>query len=279
MKAVHLQQSTEIHRDCSDFALPMTPHTVKRQPISCENCRNRKIKCTGGRAPCESCVRRGFGGSCYFVRSGGPLRDSALYDDLVDRIASLESLLRQHIDEDIACHRNTIPLTPTGVSSDASSSPNISAYAATDASLPPSSSFPLTGSLLKSPGGYVRFIPHTESFNSEDIAAFMQVESPSSPTSTAAFPFSVESTVSRQALLELLPSNRQCDELMQRFFTVFSPVSCFTRVLVFADSDNSCFTFSMIPRCELNTPNSASLLVKSHWRSWHYFSSFSLLPF
>ena len=161
------------------------------------------------------------------------MRDSALYDDLVDRIASLESLLRQHINEDVACRRDTIPLTPTGVSSDASSSPNIPASAATDDSLPTSSSFPLTGSLLKSPGGYVRFIPHTESLNSEDIAAFMHVESPSSPTSTAAFPFSVEPAISRQALLELLPSNRQCDELMQRFFIVFSPVSCFTRVIVF----------------------------------------------
>jgi hypothetical protein len=209
----------------------MTPHTVKRQPISCENCRNRKIKCTGGRAPCESCVRRGFGGSCYFVRSGGPLRDSALYDDLVDRIVSLESLLRQHINTDVGCSKDTNPLTPPGISSDASSSPNISTSASIDDSLPAISSFPLTGSLLKSPGGYVRFMPHTESFNSEDMVAFMHVDSPSSPASTTGFPFSLESAISQQALLELLPSNRQCDELMQRFFTVFSPVSIFTRVI------------------------------------------------
>ncbi|KAK5233094.1 hypothetical protein LTR47_005958 [Exophiala xenobiotica] len=102
----------------------------------------------------------------------------------------------------------------------------MSTSATTDDSLPAISSFPLTGSLLKSPGGYVRFMPHTESFNSEDLVAFMHVDSPSSPApaSSTGFPFSVESAISQQALLELLPSNRQCDELMQRFFTVFSPL-------------------------------------------------------
>lgn len=86
------------------------------------------------------------------------------------------------------------------------------------------SKFPLTGSLLKSQGGYVRFVRHTESFNWEDMAAFMHIESPSSPNSSMGFPFSGEPVVLKQALLELLPSKRQCDELMQRYLTVFSPV-------------------------------------------------------
>lgn len=199
----------------------MAPHTIRRQPISCENCRNRKIKCTGGRAPCESCVRRGFGASCYFVRSAGPSRDSTLYEDLVERIASLELLLRQHITVDVPCRRNTIPTTPPGGSSEESSSPNVTA-SADDGFL--MSSFPLTGSLLRSASGYVRFVPHTEPFNSEDMAPFMQIESPSSPTSSTGFPFSGDLVIPRQALLELLPSKRQCDDLMQRYLNVFSPV-------------------------------------------------------
>ncbi|KIV87931.1 hypothetical protein PV11_03446 [Exophiala sideris] len=199
----------------------MTPHIIKRQPISCENCRNRKIKCTGGRAPCESCVRRGFGASCYFVRSAGPSRDSTLYEDLVDRIAGLELLLRQHINVDVPCHSNTISHTPTRGSSDASTSSNVAASADQSVSM---STFPLTGSLLKSRGGYVRFLAHTEHFSSEDMAAFMHIESPTSPANSIAFPFSGEPLIPRQALLELLPSKRQCDELMQRYFNVFSPL-------------------------------------------------------
>lgn len=88
------------------------------------------------------------------------------------------------------------------------------------------SSFPLTGFLLRLPGGYVRFMPHTQAFNSEDMTAFMHSERPSSsPASSVGFPFSSESTASKQSLLELLPSKRQCDELIQRYLVVFSPVS------------------------------------------------------
>ncbi|KAI1608325.1 fungal-specific transcription factor domain-containing protein [Exophiala viscosa] len=198
----------------------MAPHSIRRQPISCENCRNRKIKCTGGRAPCQSCVRRGFGASCYFVRSVGPSRDTTLYEDLVDRIAGLESLLRQHINVDVPCHRNTILQTPTGGSSDASTSSNVGA---SDESFSVSS-FPLTGSLLKSKDGYVRFIPHMEHFNSEDMAAFMHTENSSPLTTSTGFPFSAEPAFPRQTLLELLPSKRQCDELLQRYHDVFSPL-------------------------------------------------------
>ena len=203
--------------------LAMTPHTVRRQPLSCENCRNRKIKCTGGRSPCDSCNRRGFQASCHFLRSSGTPNKEGPYNELVERIASLEALLRQHITANDACHRvNRLP-TPVESSSTTSGSPKTARSLAGDDAFAVSS-FPLPGSLLKSPGGYVRFVPHTEAFNTEDMAAFMHAESPASSHSSIGFPFSSETSSSRQTLLELLPSRRQCDELMQRYLDVFSPV-------------------------------------------------------
>ncbi|KAK6373568.1 hypothetical protein LTS17_008060 [Exophiala oligosperma] len=203
----------------------MGPHVVKRQPISCENCRNRKIRCTGGRAPCDSCVRRGFQASCHFLRSSsGPREGVAAYDDLVERIASLESLLRQHINGDASCHRQTRLPTPIELSSNASASPNVVGSHAADETFPTTTNVSITGFLLRSPGGYIRFIPHTEALNSEDVAAFMHVESPRPSAISIESPFFGESSFSRQALVELLPSKRHCDELLHRYLNVFSPL-------------------------------------------------------
>ena len=202
----------------------MAPHVTKRQPISCENCRNRKIKCTGGRVPCESCVRRGFQDSCHFIRSTSAPQDGAAYNDLVERIASLEALLKQHISANVPCQPHNGLSTPAEYSSASSISPRLSGSLTLDEGGIAHSNFPLTGFLLKYPGGYVRFVPHTESLNSEDMAAFVHTESPLTMTHTSEFPFSNEMSSSKQVLLDLLPSKRQCDELIRRYLDVFSPV-------------------------------------------------------
>lgn len=214
----------------------MPPNTIKRQPISCENCRNRKIKCTGGRAPCDSCIRRGFQSTCHFLRCSSTPHQGTSYSDLIERISYLENSLKEHIDHNPSCQRSTRLLTPADISSTASTSPEvaISLSGQVESAV---SNFPLTGFLLKSPGGYIRFVPHTEAFNSEDMAAFMHTESPDSNSSVADFPFSSDSLSSRQTLLELLPSKRQCDELIKRYLNVFSPVggSLFSQNVGFHD--------------------------------------------
>jgi hypothetical protein len=74
--------------------------------------------------------------------------------------------------------------------------------------------------------GYERFVPGVASADANAINELIQSTSASSISTN--FPFTDEALASRQGLLEALPPFRQCDELKDVFFEVFSPVRCFT---------------------------------------------------
>jgi hypothetical protein len=77
-----------------------------RQPISCEPCRHRKIKCSRTRPSCETCRRRGCVDRCVYKgsrdnepsTSGGTSNGN---DELLSRISNLEKLLQKHTGTDI----------------------------------------------------------------------------------------------------------------------------------------------------------------------------------
>jgi hypothetical protein len=76
----------------------MPQHTTPRQPLSCENCRKRKIKCQSGQVPCATCVKRGHAQTCYYKRNADvPQHSHPNESELLHRVRNLEDLLKQQI--------------------------------------------------------------------------------------------------------------------------------------------------------------------------------------
>jgi hypothetical protein len=82
------------------MATRATPSSV-RQPVSCEPCRKRKIKCSRTRPPCSTCQRRGCPTSCIYV--GHPLTygesssSGVGNEELLVRISNLENMLKKQM--------------------------------------------------------------------------------------------------------------------------------------------------------------------------------------
>lgn len=69
-----------------------------RQPVSCEPCRRRKIKCSRTQPPCTTCQRRGCASSCVYAgRHDVPVNHSGssslANEELLARITNLENIL------------------------------------------------------------------------------------------------------------------------------------------------------------------------------------------
>ncbi|EXJ70226.1 uncharacterized protein A1O5_06294 [Cladophialophora psammophila CBS 110553] len=80
----------------------------------------------------------------------------------------------------------------------------------------------VVGTVLESEGGYERFIPGLASSDADAVNELIQ--SASAPPMSLNFPFSIDLPATRSALLAALPPARQCDELKNIFFEVFSPL-------------------------------------------------------
>lgn len=196
----------------------MPPHMAPRQPLSCENCRKRKIKCQNstGQVPCATCVRRGHSQSCFYKRMAEFSQQSsgANESELLCRIRNLEDLLRQQI----AQSSQSPPDHSLG------STPARSRHASSLANSDGSSSRALrTGTIITSPTGHQLFSPRTATLDASFVPDL--VESVPTPSANSGFPFSSESITATNTLLDTLPPSRQCDELKSVFFEVFSPVS------------------------------------------------------
>ncbi|KAK3934803.1 fungal-specific transcription factor domain-containing protein [Diplogelasinospora grovesii] len=211
----------------------MPPNTSKRVPVSCENCRKRKIRCFGTGIPCDTCVKRGFASSCQFKRDVYPSSQAqaTLQHSLVERISHLESLLEQNI----ALTSATLPGHETrnlpspqsdsngsGVFGD-DTTPTASHDASAGSSSSTANNLLSSGTLLTSPSGHVRYLPFS---TAPDSALIDMIQEPAQGlASPNGFPFfSSESLLARQSLLDSLPPSRQCDELHSIFLAVFSPL-------------------------------------------------------
>ena len=189
----------------------------RRLPVSCENCRRRKIRCisTAHHAPCETCCRRGYASSCRFKRESPPSPSSepaASNVELEKQISSLHALLRQNIEA------TTTLLHQQQAAAAALPSPAPSSHESTAFEPAPSVQ---TGRLLTSPSNHVRYVPFQ---GVGDDCLLGAIQDPGRGLS-AGFPFTMEQDMAgSRELLDLLPPTRQCDELIKAFFSVISPL-------------------------------------------------------
>ncbi|KAL5046424.1 hypothetical protein BDW71DRAFT_66519 [Aspergillus fruticulosus] len=191
----------------------------KRVPLSCENCRQRKIRCitTSYQAPCDTCLRRGYASSCRFrrqdsydIRVPGP--------DRIGDVSTLEDLLRQNIAVTTAVlsQRNKTRLP----SPDSSPGP-LQHLDAVEHGVTPE---PVrqSGRLIATPSNHVRFVPSNDLGDSDLIDAMYESTS-GCPTGFPFFEKPGPSAISNE-LLDMLPPLPQLDELKSTYFKVFSPL-------------------------------------------------------
>ncbi|KAJ5811396.1 hypothetical protein N7474_007697 [Penicillium riverlandense] len=209
----------------------MPSEGTKRQPLSCENCRQRKIRCIGYGVPCDTCRKRGFALSCHFKRDIEPAtRDTRNHDAqqvLLQRISTLENLLQQNIDL-TAVSINSQQLhtlrSPVSDHNLPSSAGHIAAsplsMSTSNQTPPPRQKF---GTLATSPTGHVRYIPYNTSPDSDLLDSLQDSIQPHPPTPEG-FPFFSDMPTVHRSLLDMLPPSRQCDELVSIFLEVFSPL-------------------------------------------------------
>ncbi|KAE8145473.1 hypothetical protein BDV25DRAFT_70337 [Aspergillus avenaceus] len=194
----------------------------KRLPISCQACRTRKIRCSRDGRPCQTCVRRGLGAEdCVYL--GQPrlssehmkATDAALQKELLARIRNLEDTLHKQAGSYMSDSLSP-QLSPSvaGSFSEADSAIGLS----------PDFRSPLTGNfgaLQTFDSGYVRYLPLASQWGSitgDDIDSDIPEDG-----DDLQIPFS-KSSISREALLAMLPPSRYCDALKDVYFKVFSPM-------------------------------------------------------
>lgn len=191
----------------------------KRIPISCENCRQRKIRCitSSYQAPCDTCLRRGYASSCRFRRQDSYDPRGSGPERLVD-VSALEDLLRQNIAVTgaLLSKRNETRLPSPDSSPGAL--PHLDAVERRGTPEPARQS----GRLVTTPSNHVRFVPTNGSGDSDLIDA-MHGSTPDCSTGFPFFELSRPSGVSEE-LLDMLPPLPQVEELKSVYFQVFSPL-------------------------------------------------------
>lgn len=205
---------------------------TKRLPLSCENCRRRKIRCLGSGVPCDTCRKRGVASSCQFKRDieQNPQRPEINQDVLLRRISDLESLLIRNIELASTSngqhdHALRSPISQNDLPSLHNEPFEITVSSSGDDPYSECNNFELqrteVGSIVPSSSGHVRYIPYSTSCDS-DVFHSLQTRSQLEPPSGALlFTDSIPNT---QSLIDMLPPFRHCDELLTIFLNVFSPL-------------------------------------------------------
>lgn len=202
------------------------PESTHRLPVSCENCRRRKIRCigAGNGPPCATCSRRGYASTCRFKRQL-ELPHTPSNTEVDTQIASLSALLKQNIEATTALlHQQQQPVTPQSdvvldPSCHESSTPQIADANANTAS---ASAPARVGQLMTSASDHVRFVP----FQEVGDASLLEALQGHGPDETSGgFPFFMDNVSSQtRVLLDLLPPASQCDQLVGIFLDVISPL-------------------------------------------------------
>ncbi|OAL40103.1 hypothetical protein AYO20_00521 [Fonsecaea nubica] len=156
-------------------------------------------------------------------------------DEVLQRVRRVENLLERQVyllEQRLEPSPKSNSSNQDTLSQHQSSSVNSSPWTEIEAT--PSETAPATnvGTILVSEGGYERFIPGLASSDAESVNELIQ--SASAPPMSSSFPFSAEALATRRALLDTLPPGRQCDELKDIFFEVFSPTVQALVLLIYA---------------------------------------------
>lgn len=223
-----------------------------RQPVSCEPCRKRKIKCSRTHPPCDTCRRRRCAESCLYKaqHDGQPATPSTVVNqDLLTRISNLEQMLRKHTElaadecavqntPVIAEHQHTSQLSPESLTSE-----NLSYLTPPDERPQP------VGHLKTSPSGNIQYQPQRSQWTSVLANTNLSIGTPSlddqdTEDFSTGFPLS-SSPSSTGDLLSLLPPVQQCERLKNTYFAVFSPVNSAISHSKNRLISDSCSTFFM----------------------------------
>lgn len=220
----------------------MSHQANRRMPLSCEPCRERKIRCprraNQGKGPCETCVRRGIPPSeCIYLRdlygrrSGPPPHrgmgsSQALGNaELIQRIGKLEELMESHVrsNNHSASSQGNLP-SPGSMEQQSLGGfdrPE-SQYVSPSSEAPSAPSSNPSGRLVFSKSGHVRYVQAAGPrglFSTQDSDGNLD-----DYAGTDEVPLAMGSR-NRMELLGLLPPLLQCDQLKGIYLNVFAPVS------------------------------------------------------
>ena len=195
----------------------LTPTKRKRrQPVACEACRERKIRCSRDGQPCSTCVRRRV--RCWYAAGVEEVQRQTQAahvppspqsqngaTDLAQRVQKLEELLRQ---AQYTAQSLPSQLTP---SSEGTSHGN----RATDGGL--------RGNLRQTDGGYVRYIPSCDGWShSSKGSGLAGVDFTAAVSTRQPFTPSANIPTALKTLLSRLPPIPQCTELVQIYTASFA---------------------------------------------------------
>ncbi|KAM6515738.1 hypothetical protein FALCPG4_013951 [Fusarium falciforme] len=217
----------------------MPVSTSRRMPLSCEPCRERKIKCprniNRGRGPCETCVRRGIPSSeCVYLRDQWPRRHNQPVagavdnSELVARIDRLEELLRQSVPNSAKQPQEPVSNLP---SPESTLQPQSTGSFTGRNEVSPlkgvssSSIAPPAGIIIRYESGHEKFEPSSSRWSSilRDNPNVNGIKTDLDGNDIGSMPFTT-STATIAELLDLLPPTSHCDELKRTYFDVFSPL-------------------------------------------------------
>ncbi|KAG8361628.1 hypothetical protein FVEN_g670 [Fusarium venenatum] len=223
----------------------------RRMPLSCEPCRQRKIKCprniNRGRIACDTCVRRGIPVTeCIYLRDQWSRRNVPMprHGDnsaLVARIDRLEELLRQSLSSansepgtlsaELELEPEPLPeMEPTtellSPESTLHQSAATSSSVQSDASLTQTyRGVPPVGVIIRYASGHERFEPASLQWSSviQNNPVVGGVKTDMDENRPGSMPFSLINTDITE-LLELLPPASHCEQLKDIYFNTFAPL-------------------------------------------------------
>jgi hypothetical protein len=239
----------EMDNDYLDTPTPAQQPTSRynisvRQPVSCEPCRHRKIKCSRTKPTCETCQRRRCADRCVYknARDGDSSNFSvSSNDELLNRISILEHLLEKHTGAQIPGRNENYSMISSSsmkMGQNSQLSPESLISESTNQSYPTEYQTPVSGGVLTSTSsGNVRYEPRSSQWTSVLANTNLSIETPSLEDQensgiTWGFPFTNTIVPSTDELLSLLPPMQQCGYLKNQYFAVFSPV-CPLQILKF----------------------------------------------
>ncbi|EPE02259.1 c6 zinc finger domain-containing protein [Ophiostoma piceae UAMH 11346] len=243
----------------------MPAQSHRRMPLSCQPCRERKIRCsrdptrTAG-SPCASCIRRGIPPhECVYLRDiyarrpppapacqesgavNGGSDNVSTNSDLVERIRKLEAI----ISRTEATSTNSIGLNaggyPAAPVSSSSKDPSTSCRRPSAAHEIGAIDIPCTdhdpqrpisykGNIIPYTSGHERYEPVGAAWSS--VLHNMATPMVDSPSDDSEIPFVAGPTeIEHDHLLADLPAMSHCDELKNVYFDVFAPVIEYARFL------------------------------------------------
>lgn len=239
----HQKMDKDVARNLYENIMVSHKTPSARQPVSCEPCRRRKIKCSRSSPPCTTCVRRRCSDRCVYVGSQEDSTSSTTpaTKDLVARITNLESLLRRYTGEAVGSGAVDSPtyetvenpmLSPPIESNHNLQSPEsygtVGSIISEDNGGSPSMSVSTTlGHLATLLDGNTRYEPRSSQWNSvlanTDLSTDELVEDTESFLGSG-LPFSSSECPSTDGLLLILPPMQHCEYLKNVYLNVFSPV-------------------------------------------------------